>query len=574
MFKERLSQSALYAKMRTVSDAEARAIYDWLLAKGMTTPESYAGNTQGAPEWEEYMHNADAHLEVRIPVKAGTHEVGVSFVRQSWEAEGILQPPLRGFGRSTNEQYFGNPAVDVVLISGPHVAAPLGDSVARRKVFACRPTTVASEEPCAKQILSGIARLAYRRPVTDEEVQGLLAVYRERRAGGTFDGGIQAGLRRILASPHFLFRVEREPAGAPAGTVYRLSDLELASRLSFFLWSSIPDDELLTLATRSQLSRPAVLDQQIRRMLRDRKSQALVDNFATRWLALGKVEGVMPDVNEFPDFDENLRHSMIEETRLFLASQLAEDRSVIELLTANYTYLDERLAKHYGVRHIYGSHFRRVTFGEDSPRGGLLGHASILTLTSYPTRTSPVLRGKWLLAKMLGTPPPPPPPNVPDLKEADDSGPRSLRARMEAHRTNAVCASCHQRMDPLGFSLEHFDAVGKWREVSDGEPIDAGAALPDGTKFNGLKGLRSLLAGREQEFVGTVTEKLLSYALGRSAEYYDFPTIRKIVRESKGQNYRWSSLVGGIIKSTPFVMGIVPSAPSEPRVATNPPIER
>ena len=543
--------------------------------KGMTTPESYAGNTQGAPQWEEYMHNADAHVEVRFPVKAGTHDVGVSFVRQSWEPEGILQPPLRGFGRSTNEQYFGNPAVDVVLIGGPYVTAPSGDSPARRRVFSCRPTNVSSEEPCAKQILSRIARLAYRRPMSDEEVQGLVAVYRQQRAGRTFDDGIQASLRRILASPHFLFRVEREPADAVPGTVYRLSDLELASRLSFFLWSTVPDDELLTLATRGRLARPEVLDQQIKRMLRDRRSQALVDNFAARWLALGKVEGVVPDVNEYPEFDENLRHSMMEETRLFIASQLAEDRSVIELLTANYSYLDERLAKHYGVRNIYGSHFRRVTFGEGSPRGGLLGQASILSLTSYPTRTSPVLRGKWLLAKMLGTPPPPPPPNVPDLKEASDTGPRSLRARMEAHRTNPVCASCHQRMDPLGFSLENFDAVGKWRDVSDGETIDASASLPDGTKFNGLQGLRSLLAGREQEFVGTVSEKLLSYALGRSLEYYDLPTVRKIVRESKAENYRWSSLVEGIIKSPAFAMGIVPKAQTEQqRIAANPPIER
>ena len=530
--------------------------------KGMTTPESYAGNTQGDPGWEEYMHNADAHLEVRVPVKAGTHEVGVSFVRQFWEAEGILQPPLRGFGRSTNEQYFGNPAVDVVSIGGPYVAAPLGNSTARREVFTCRPTVAASEEPCAKQILSKIARRAYRRPITEDEVERLLADYRKGRVGGTFERGIQAGIRRILASPLFLFRVERHPADALPGTVYRLSDLGLASRLSFFLWSSIPDDELLTLAIEGRLSQPAVLDRQIRRMLRDGRSQALVDNFATRWLALGKVEGVTPDVNAFPDFDENLRHSMTEETRLFIASQLREDRSVIELLTANYTYLNERLAKHYGIPNTYGSHFRRVTFGEGSPRGGLLGHASILTLTSYSTRTSPVLRGKWLLARMLGAPPPPPPPDVPDLKEAEDTGPRSLRARMEAHRKNPVCAACHQRMDPLGFSLENFDAVGRWRDMSDGEPIDASAALPDGTKFNGLQGLRSLLASHEQEFVGSVSEKLLSYALGRSVEYYDFPTIRKIVRDAKARNYRWSSLIEGIIKSTPFLMGSVPGAPS------------
>jgi mono/diheme cytochrome c family protein len=542
--------------------------------KGMTTPESYAGNTQGDPEWEVYMHTADANLETRFPVKAGTHEVGVSFVRQLWEPEGINQPQLRGFGRSTNEQYFGNPAVDVVSIAGPYSVAPTEDSAVRRKVFVCQPTSAASEEPCAKQILSTVARRAYRRPLTDGEVQTLLTFYKEGRAKGTFDNGIQFGLRRILASPSFLFRIEREPAGAAPGTLYRLTDLELASRLSFFLWSSIPDDELLDLASRNRLSQPAVLDQQIRRMLRDPKSQALIDNFATQWLTLGKVLGVAPDVNAFPDFDENLRESMMEETRQFVASQMREDRNVVELLTANYSYLNERMAKHYGIPNIYGNRFRRVTF-TDGSRGGLLGQASILALTSYPTRTSIVLRGKWLLASMLGTPPPPPPPDVPDLPDAVAGHPRSLRARMEMHRASPVCASCHSRIDPLGFSLENFDALGKYREEADGETVDASATLLDGTQFKGLEGLRNLLAGRREEFVETFTEKLLSYAVGRGVEYYDLPAVRKVVKAASAQNYRWSSVIAGIAKSTPFTMGIVPSAaPDQQRVAANTPVQK
>jgi len=544
--------------------------------RGMPAPESFAGNTQGDPEWETYMHTADAALEVRVPVKAGMREVTVSFVDQFWEPEGVLQPAQRGFAVSTNELYYGHPAVDTVSIGGPYgvaSATDTSDSVSRRKVFVCRPKDNTAEQACATKILSTLARRAYRRPVTDEEVKTLLSFYEAGRVRGGFEAGIQRGIRRILAAPNFLFRIEREPANAAPGTPYRLSDLDLASRLSFFLWSSIPDDELLDLAIRGKLVDPATLDQQVRRMLADPRSQALVDNFATQWLRLGKLAGVVPDLNVYPEFDENLRDAMLKETNLFIGSQLREDRSVLDLLTAKYSFMNERLARHYGVPDIYGAHFRRVTFN-GGVRGGLLSHASILTVTSYPNRTSPVVRGKWLLANMLGAPPPPPPPDVPVLEEAGVTGrPHSIRERMEVHRKNPVCASCHQRMDPLGFSLENFDAVGKWRTVADDVPIDAAAALPDGTQFEGVEGLRTLLVSHRDEFVGTLVEKLLGYSVGRGVEYYDLPAVRRITREAATGNHRWSSLITGIVRSTPFTTGIVQTVPS-PEHVQNTPIRR
>ena len=527
-------------------------------AKGMTMPESFAGNTQGDPGFEEYMHNADAGLEVRLPVKAGTHDVGVSFVRRFWQPEGVLQPPQRGFARTTTELYHGNPSVDTIAIGGPYqTAAATLDSPSRRKIFICRPKDAASEEPCAKRILSTLAKRAYRRPVTGPEVQTLLDFYKEGRANASFDAGIQRGLERLLAAPSFLFRIERPPANAAAGSVYRLSDLDLAARLSFFLWSSIPDDELLNAAIAGKLKQPAVLEQQIRRMLADPRSRALVDNFVDQWLQMSKLTGLVPDVDAYPEFDENLRLAMHQETAEFVASQLRDDRGVLELLTANYSYLNERLARHYTIPNIYGNHFRRVTF-DDGVRGGLLGQASVLTVTSYPNRTSVVLRGKWLLANLLGTPPAPPPADVPSLKDAGQDGqPRSLRGRMEQHRNNPACSGCHQRMDPLGFALENFDALGKWRTEADGENVDASAALPDGTNFKGISGLRNLLLQQKEDFVRTLTEKLLGYAIGRGIETYDLPAIRKIARDSATSDYRWSSLVLGIVRSRPFSMGIV-----------------
>jgi mono/diheme cytochrome c family protein len=532
-------------------------------AKGMTNPESFAGNTQGDPEFEEYMHTADDGLEVQLAVKAGTHDVGVSFVRRFWQPEGVLQPPQRSFARTSNELYFGYPAVENVSIGGPYAAAALSkDSPSRQKIFVCRPTSTTTEDACAWQILSTLAKRAYRRPVSEADMNALLTFYRQGRQTGTFDDGIRRGVERLLAAPSFLFRVEQQPAAtAAAGNVYRLSDLDLASRLSFFLWSSVPDDELLNAAIAGRLRQPAVLDAQVRRMLRDRRSRALVENFVNQWLQLGKLKSVVPDADAYPEFDENLRDAMRAETELFVEDQLREDRSVVDLLTANYSFLNERLARHYGVRNVYGNRLRKVTF-TDGQRGGLLGQASLLTVTSYPNRTSIVLRGKWLLGTLLGAPPPPPPPDVPSLKEASADGrSRSIRTRMAEHRSNAVCASCHVRMDPLGFSLENFDALGKWRTVADGEPVDAKATLPDGTTFEGIAGLRSLLVKRKDEYVRTLSEKLMAYALGRGIDYADLPATRRVARDGEAGGYRWSSLVLGVVKSPGFTMGLVNKAP-------------
>ena len=523
-------------------------------AKGMTTPENFAGNTQGSPEFEEYMHTADAHLEVRVPVRAGSHAVGVSFVRRFWEPEGVLQPPQTGFGRTTNEYYHGNPAVEVVSIGGPHGAPARGDSPSRRAVFVCRPESGAAEEPCARRILATLAARAYRRPVTDREIETLVGFYQAGRREADFDTGIQHGIERILAAPSFLFRVEREPAGAAPGSPYRIADLDLASRLSFFLWSSIPDDELREAAARGTLTDRAAVERQVTRMLRDPRASALVDSFVSRWLELSKLPGVVPDTELYPEFDENLREAMEQETKLFVASQIHDNRSAIELLTADYSFLNERLANHYGIRNVYGSHFRRVAF-TDGVRGGLLGQSSILTITSYPNRTSVTMRGRWLLANLLGAPPPPPPPDIPALAEAGAAGqPRSLRERMELHRKNPACAACHQRMDPLGFALENFDALGKWRTSSDGAAIDPSASFPDGSRFEGVAGLRTLLAAHKEDFARTLSEKLLAYAIGRGLDYRDMPAVRAIARGAARDEYSWSSIITGIVTSTPFTM--------------------
>jgi mono/diheme cytochrome c family protein len=533
--------------------------------QGRTAPESFAGNTQGDPHWEVYMHTADAGLIVRVPVTAGAHHVGVSFVKRHWEPEGVLQPPQRGFARTTNELYFGNPSVDSVAIAGPLAARASADSPSRRRVFICRPSLSrrssreppasegGSEDGCARRILSTLARRAYRGPVAAADVDELLAFYRTGRAEGGFDAGIQRGLRRILASPRFLFRIERGPSTAQADQPYRVTDIDLASRLSFFLWSSIPDDELLAAATKSTLSNRATLEQQVRRMLADPRAQALVDNFAAQWLSIGKLAGVVPDVDAYPEFDENLRDAFRQETRTFIESQLREDRSVIDLVTANYSYVNERLARHYQIPHVYGSHFRRVTF-TDGVRGGLLGQGSVLTVTSYPNRTSPVLRGRWLLDNVLGAPPPPPPPDVPLLSESSAAKTASMRQQMEAHRKSPSCAVCHVRMDPLGFSLEQFDALGKWRTASDGIAVDASAALPDGTRFEGITGLRQVVASHPDDFARTFTQKLLAYAVGRSLDAHDQPAVRQIARTAAVQGYRWSSIITGIVTSTPFTM--------------------
>jgi hypothetical protein len=507
------------------------------------------------------MHSADAGLEVRFPAKAGPRVVAVSFSKDLAEPEGVPQP-TGGRAISINELYDGNPSVDSVAIGGPYNIQGPGDTPSRRKILSCTPAANSpqSDRACARQILSTLARRAYRRPVTEEDIQTLLEFYEAGRRSGGFEAGIQSALERILASPDFLFRLETAPANLAPGAVYRLNDVALASRLSFFLWSSIPDDQLLDLATRGKLRDPATLEQQVARMLIDPRADALADNFVSRWLNLFKLRGASPDPDIFPDFDENLRQAFHRETVMFVQSQLRGDRSVVDLLSANYTFVNERLARHYEIPNVYGERFRRVDFNDDK-RGGLLGQGSILTVTSYGNRTSPVLRGKWLLEMILGTPPPPPPPDVPPLKEKSEiDHPLSVRERLEQHRQNPACASCHVRMDPLGFSLENFDAIGKWRSTDDGVTVDPSAALPDGTKLDGIAGLRKVLLDHREQFAATFTEKLLTYALGRELEYYDFPAVRKIMRDTAASDYRWSSIILGVVNSVPFQMSVSRSA--------------
>jgi hypothetical protein len=429
------------------------------------------------------------------------------------------------------------------------------DTPSRRAIFVCRPSSAKDELACAEKILGNLARRAYRRPVTKADVQVLMPFYTLGREQGGFDAGVELALRRILVDPQFLFRIERDPAGLAPNTSYRLTDLELASRLSFFLWSSIPDDELLSLAERGKLRDAGILDAQTRRMLADQRSDALVKNFAGQWLFTRNVRNVTPDQDAFPEWDENLREAYQNETELFFASNLREDRSVTELLTANYTFLNEQLAREYQIPNVYGSHFRRVTLPADSPRRGLLGQGSILTTTSYGNRTSPVLRGKWLLENLLGAPPPAPPPDVPPLVETGRMGEHlTMRQRMEEHRKNPACAACHARMDPLGFALENFDGIGGWRTHEGSTPIDASSALPDGTKLSGPEDLRKLLLTRQNEYIETVADKLLTYAIGRGTEYYDAPVTRQIIRTIAPQDYRWSALISAIVKSQPFQM--------------------
>jgi mono/diheme cytochrome c family protein len=505
-------------------------------------------------------------LEVRTPVTAGPHEIGVAFLRKtSAEPEGIRKLYLRPFtgeGSGGDSRY--QPYVESLSIAGPYEssgARPVEGTPSRERIFTCRPApgATAEEMACAREILARLARLAYRRPVADDDVERLLTFYDRGRVGGSFDTGIEMALRRLLVSPEFLFRVERDPEGVASGEHYRVSDLELASRLSFFLWSSIPDDELLDVAERRELSVPAVFDAQVERMLADPRSEALVGNFAGQWLTLRNAAAVQPDEDEFPDFGEALRQAFRRETELLFGSVLRENRSTLDLLDADYTFVNERLAQHYGIPNVRGSHFRRVALA-DAARGGLLGHGSILTVTSYANRTSPVNRGKWVLENILGTPPPPPPPDVPDLETAEGGQALSMREAMEQHRANPVCASCHRLMDPLGLSLENFDAIGRWRGRSETrDAIDASGELPDGTPFDGPAGLKAALLRHPDRFVTTVTEKLLTYALGRGIEYYDAPAVRAIVRDAADNGYRLSSLVKGVVRSAPFQMRRSPS---------------
>ena len=500
-------------------------------------------------------------LEVRVAVKAGPRVVGVALPRRRLAPEGVAPD-----GLPVGSISFRSSGVASIEIEGPFQAQGATESASRRRLFVCDPATPGDEEPCARRIMSTVARRAYRRPVTDSDLEPLMRLYEDGRSTGDFSTGIQRALERVLVDPEYLFRVERDPVDVPQGGVYPLSDLELASRLSFFLWSSVPDEELLDLGTAGRLGDPVVLEQQVRRLLADPRASALVENFASQWLYLRNLRAVTPDLREFPEFDDNLREAFERETTLFVESQLREDRGITELLTADYTFVNERLARHYGIPHVYGSHFRRVPIASltNDARRGLLGHGSILTVTSYATRTSPVVRGKWLLENILGTPPPSPPANVPPLPEAEDDvavAALSMRERMEQHRVNPVCASCHTQMDPLGFALENFDAIGKWRSTTAAQkPIDTTGTLPDGTPFRDAVELRQVLADRGDEFVTIVTSKLLTYALGRGVEYYDKPVIRQIVREA-APDHRWSSIILGITRSMPFQMRMRRSEP-------------
>jgi len=530
------------------------------------------GNEDLAAMFDKPTDTGDAvelRMRVRVPVTAGPHEVTATFIENLAVKDTIrLQPFLRS--SADNFDWAGRPHIQTFTITGPFNATGIGDTASRREIFTCRPTTLRQaqgrpepsrgasarrERDCATQILSRLARRAYRQPVSKAELEPILDFYEAaRRNKGTFENGIQRGLERILASPRFAFRVEHDPDSATPGAPYRISDVELASRLSFFLWSSIPDDTLLDLASRGRLKDPAVLEEQVRRMLADPRSSALVDNFAGQWLQLRNVRSVLPNSDEFPDFDDNLRQAFRHETELLFESIIREDRNVVDLLRADYTFVNERLARHYGIPDVYGSRFRRVQV-TDEARKGLLGKGSMLAVTSHAERTSPVLRGKWVLENILGLPVPPPPPDVPQLKPAEEGQkPKTLREQMAEHRTNPTCATCHKVMDPVGLALENFDAVGAWRTSEAGGPIDASGQLADGTAVDGVVTLRKAILDRPELFVGTMTEKLMTYALGRGVGPEDMPSVRRILRDAAANEYHFSSLVLGIVKSVPFQM--------------------
>ena len=502
------------------------------------------------PRADELVHGTgndpDSHLKVRVPVKAGTRTLLATFLKDTVMPEGILP---------NNRETAFFEGVGSISVAGPYNVQGPGATSSRDRIFRCRPATGAEEQACAEKIISGLAHRAYRRPMTADDLPQLLAFYRQGAESGGFEAGVRLALQKILVSPEFIFRMELDPPDAAPGSVHRISDVELASRLSFFLWSSIPDDELLAVAERGGLSDESVLVGQVRRMLADPRSQALVKNFSGQWLFLRNIARMQPDPAAFPNFDENLRQALAQETELLIESTLREDRSVADLLNTDYTFVNERLAEHYGIKGIYGSEFRRVALS-DPNRRGLLGQASILAVTSYPNRTAPTIRGKWVLEQLLGTPPPPPPPNVPSLKDDASTKTMTMRQRMEQHRANPNCAVCHRMMDPLGFSLENFDGLGRWRDSTGPGtgPIDSSGVLPDGTKFDGPAGLRDVLLSKRDLFVETFTERFLTYALGRGLEQYDRPVIRKITREAAADDQRWSSIILGVVKSAPFQM--------------------
>jgi hypothetical protein len=505
----------------------------------------------------------DARLRTRTFVTAGPHDVTVAFLERS-AAE--THEPLELHTRNLDLQDMnGLPVVDYVNLRGPFNAIGPGNTPSRDRIFTCRPADESTARVCATEILSTLARRAYRRQPTEQDITTLLGFYDMGAARAGFEGGIESALRVILTTPKFLFRDEPDPEGVAPGSLYALGDAALASRLAFFLWSAPPDDELLDLAAQARLSEQGTFDAQVERMLADPRASSLVDNFAGQWLFLRNLQSARPDVEEFPDFDDNLRQAMRRETELLFEHVMREDRSVSELLTADYTFVNDRLAKHYGMSSVYGSHFRRVPVADEARRG-LLGHASILTVTSYPNRTSPVLRGKFVLENVLGTPPPPPLPNVPALEE-NEAGKvaRTLRERLTEHRANPVCATCHDVMDPIGLGLENFDAIGKWRTREPGGEIDAHGQLVDGTPIDGAAALREALTADPEQFARVFTEKLLTFALGRGLEAFDMPTVRRIVRDAEDGDYRFSALVKGIVNSVPFRMRRAqdPNAPAE-----------
>jgi mono/diheme cytochrome c family protein len=500
------------------------------------------------------LDRAEEELQVRIQVKAGSHDVAATMLKTEDAESESLGPDQIPISSRESDVPSAPVAISSLLIGGPYQPHSAKDSYSRRLIFVCEPASSEDETSCATKILSGLARRAYRRPATQEDVTTLVSFYKKGRAGGNFDTGIRAALERVLVSPDFLYRIEVEPAGTTASQAYRISDLDLASRLSFFLWSSIPDEQLLQLASEGKLREPRVLEDQVRRLLETRRARtSLVQNFFEEWLETRNVSTLKPENTKFPWFDDNLRIAFQQEIELFLDDQLKENHSVVDLLTSDRTFLNEQLARHYGITGVYGSYFRPVTLTEKN-RFGLLGKASVLAVTSYSSRTSPTIRGKWLLENILSAPVPAPPPNVPALEASNkEAKPLSVREMLEMHRQNAVCASCHARMDPLGFTLENFDAIGQWRTADAGRPIDASGVLLDGNKVEGPAALQSALVAQKEQFVRSVTAKLMTYALGRGMEHYDAPAIRGIVRGA-APGYRWSSIILGIVKSPPFQM--------------------
>lgn len=498
----------------------------------------------------EEANQGTRNFELRVPLSAGKHEISAAMLTETARIEA---------GRGGGASAANAAGIEYITIGGPYNAKGPGETESRKRIFVCRPSATAAEEQCARTILTGLAHRAYRRPVVVADVDPLMRLFKEgKQDGGDFDHGIEMALNGILVSPNFLYRVEDAPAGTPHGSNYSVSDLDLASRLSFFLWSSIPDDELLGLAEQKRLRDPAVLKAQVQRMLRDPKSRSLVDNFAGQWLQLRNVADWKPDPDKFPGVDDSLRYAFQQETELFFENMIRENRGILELIDADYTFLNDRLARYYGISGVSGGYFRRVDLSRSSQRGGVLTQGSILMVTSYPTRTSPVLRGKWVLENILGSPPPPPPPDVPPLSDDAQISAKSLRELLAKHRANAACASCHSRLDPLGFSLENFDAAGKFRSTEGGEPVEASGSLPDGTQLDGPSGLKHVLLARRDEFVECFVEKLLTYALGRGLESYDRPTVREIRREAERDGYRFETVVQAIVDSVPFQLRRAP----------------